>query len=190
MVNEDIFGGLEAARARKQPLGRAMISLLNAGYEKDEIREAAILLRSQKESSLSKEVSEKDRKKKKTSSKSVSRLKWKSEKFKLFPEKRKFRDGKQERFFKISGINRNNVSFEIRTEKRPTFPEIPDDWDKLPEKEIQQILSEKENFTERKSPRLTENFVARERRERERMTKIQKQIILEYKKNRAGDVVS
>ena len=48
MVNEDILGGLKAALVRKQSLRQAMISLLNAGYEKTEIKEAAISLQREK----------------------------------------------------------------------------------------------------------------------------------------------
>ena len=47
MVNEDILGGLKTALERKQDIKKAMLSLLNAGYEKREIKEAAIELRRQ-----------------------------------------------------------------------------------------------------------------------------------------------
>jgi len=41
MVNEDILGGLISALSRGESLKRAMISLYNAGYKKEEIEEAA-----------------------------------------------------------------------------------------------------------------------------------------------------
>lgn len=186
MVNEDVFGGLEAATARKQPLGRAMTSLLNAGYERDEIREAAMLLRSRKERPLSGETSS-EKEKKKAPQKSASRVKWKSEKFKLFPEKRKFKGGKRKRLFKTRGIGHNDAPFKIRAEKRPAFRGIPDDWDRMPEEEMRRILRERENFAEKKSWRSTEDFVAREKRERERMRRIRELIILEYEKNGQGN---
>jgi hypothetical protein len=46
MVNQDIFGALKWAIARGQSLQEAMISLLNAGYNRQEIEEAAKILQS------------------------------------------------------------------------------------------------------------------------------------------------
>jgi hypothetical protein len=41
MVNYDLVGGLRSALERGEPLKRAMISLFNSGYKKEEIEEAA-----------------------------------------------------------------------------------------------------------------------------------------------------
>ena len=48
MVNQEILGGLRAAAVRKQPMRNAMMSFLNAGYDRTEIQEAAISLRMEK----------------------------------------------------------------------------------------------------------------------------------------------
>jgi hypothetical protein len=41
MVNEEILGGLKSALERGQPLQKAMMTLYNSGYKKEEIEEAA-----------------------------------------------------------------------------------------------------------------------------------------------------
>lgn len=41
MVNEEILGGLKSALERGQSMKNAVLSLLNAGYKKEEIEEAA-----------------------------------------------------------------------------------------------------------------------------------------------------
>ena len=41
MVNEDILGGLKTAMRKGESLKRAMFSMYNAGYKKEEIEEAA-----------------------------------------------------------------------------------------------------------------------------------------------------
>ena len=41
MVREDILGGLKTALRRGESLRQAMITLHNAGYEKEEIEQAA-----------------------------------------------------------------------------------------------------------------------------------------------------
>lgn len=73
MVNEDILGGLISAISRGYSLKRAMTSLYNAGYKKEEIEEAAIKLqqiyvRPQREWSPKDQPSKKD-------SKSLKKLK-------------------------------------------------------------------------------------------------------------------
>ena len=47
MVNSEVFGGLVSAMSRGESLQKAMFSLFNAGYKKNEIEEAAKLLQSQ-----------------------------------------------------------------------------------------------------------------------------------------------
>ncbi len=44
MVNEEILGALRSALARKESLKKAMMTLYNAGYKKEEISEAARLV--------------------------------------------------------------------------------------------------------------------------------------------------
>ncbi len=44
MVNEAILGALKSALARKESLKKAMMTLFNAGYKKEEISEAARLI--------------------------------------------------------------------------------------------------------------------------------------------------
>lgn len=46
MVNQEIFGGLISALSRGESLHKAMFSLFNAGYKKEDIEEAALLLKS------------------------------------------------------------------------------------------------------------------------------------------------
>ncbi len=47
MVNEEILGALRSALARKESLKKAMMTLYNAGYKKEEILEAARLVNEQ-----------------------------------------------------------------------------------------------------------------------------------------------
>lgn len=47
MVDQDIFGALKCAVARGQSLQQAMLSLYNAGYNKQDIEEAARALQSE-----------------------------------------------------------------------------------------------------------------------------------------------
>jgi hypothetical protein len=44
MVNEEILGGLTSALERGEPLKRAMVTLYNSGYKKEEIEECARML--------------------------------------------------------------------------------------------------------------------------------------------------
>lgn len=44
MVNEEIFGGLKSALERGESLKRAMMTLYNSGYKKEEIEECAKIL--------------------------------------------------------------------------------------------------------------------------------------------------
>jgi len=41
MVNEEVFGGLKSALERGQTLERAMLTLFNSGYKREDIEEAA-----------------------------------------------------------------------------------------------------------------------------------------------------
>ncbi|VVB83960.1 Uncharacterised protein [uncultured archaeon] len=41
MINEEILGGLKSALERGEPLKKAMITMLNSGYQREEIEEAA-----------------------------------------------------------------------------------------------------------------------------------------------------
>jgi|WetSurMetagenome_2_1015567.scaffolds.fasta_scaffold249325_2 hypothetical protein len=41
MVNSDLVGGLRSALERGEPLKKAMVSLFNAGYKREEIEDAA-----------------------------------------------------------------------------------------------------------------------------------------------------
>ncbi len=52
MVNQEIFFGLKSALERGQTLKRAMFSFYNAGYEKQEIEEAARELRGEGATSM------------------------------------------------------------------------------------------------------------------------------------------
>jgi len=47
MVQEDILGGLSSALARGQSLRQSMMSFYNAGYKKEDIEEAARVLKSE-----------------------------------------------------------------------------------------------------------------------------------------------
>src|SRR3989338_10704766 len=48
MVNVEIVGGLKSALERGEPLQKAMISLLNSGYHKEEIEAGARALQQEK----------------------------------------------------------------------------------------------------------------------------------------------
>jgi len=53
MVNEEIFGGLKSALERGSSLEKAMLTLFNSGYKREEIEEAARgLLESQSEAQI------------------------------------------------------------------------------------------------------------------------------------------
>lgn len=58
MVNQEILGGLISALSRGESLKRAMFSMFNAGYKKEEIEEAARILQSQSPVQISQKIVE------------------------------------------------------------------------------------------------------------------------------------
>lgn len=74
MVRDDLFGGLKLALSKGETLRKAMITLYNAGYKKEEIEDAAKLLQEQlrnKQVQLSKQFSKPKKVFKKTLQKQI-----------------------------------------------------------------------------------------------------------------------